>query len=155
MHAPDVALISPYPPAGQRQGGWTGVASYTANLAHALAAESDSVTVVAPREPGEPAVADEGRVRVERSFERGIGAVPAAVRAALRTGADVVHLQHEAFLYGGPASVPRLVSGLASLRPSRARGGVTMHHVGDSRTVDRRFTRMHPVAAPPALARAR
>jgi glycosyltransferase involved in cell wall biosynthesis len=154
MHAPDVALISPYPPAGQRHGGWTGVASYTANLAHALAAESGSVTVVAPREPGEPAVADLGRVRVERSFERGAGAVPAAMRAARRTGADVVHLQHEAFLYGGPASVPGLVSGLASLRRSRVGAVVTMHHVVDSRTVDRSFTRMHRVAAPPAVARA-
>jgi glycosyltransferase involved in cell wall biosynthesis len=154
MHAPDVALISPYPPAGQRHGGWTGVASYTANLAHALAAESGSVTVVAPREPGEPAVADLGRVRIERSFERGARAVPAAMRAARRTGADVVHLQHEAFLYGGPASVPGLVSGLASLRRSRVAAVVTMHHVVDSRTVDRSFTRMHRVAAPPAVARA-
>src|SRR5258705_4898151 len=111
MPAPDVALISPYPPAGQLHGGWTGVASYTANLAHALAAESGSVTVVAPRERGEPAAADHDGVHVERSFERGVGAVPAAMRAALRTGADVVHLQHEAFLYGGPASLPRLPSG--------------------------------------------
>jgi glycosyltransferase involved in cell wall biosynthesis len=154
MHAPDVALISPYPPAGQRHGGWTGVASYTANLAHALAAEAGPVTVVAPREPGEPAIADHGPVRIERSFERGVGAVPAAVRAALRTGADIVHLQHEAFLYGGPASVPGLVSGLAALRRSRVRGVVTMHHVVDSRTVDRSFTRMHRVAAPPVVARA-
>jgi glycosyltransferase involved in cell wall biosynthesis len=154
VHGPDIALISPYPPAGQRHGGWTGVASYTANLAHALAAESDSVTVVAPREQGEPAVTDDGPVRVERSFERGAGAVPAAVRAARRTGADVVHLQHEAFLYGGPASVPGLVSGLAALRRSQARGVVTMHHVVDSRTIDRSFTRMHRVAAPPAVARA-
>jgi glycosyltransferase involved in cell wall biosynthesis len=152
--APEVALISPYPRVGERHGGWTGVASYTANLAHALADSGGSITVVAPSEPGEPAEADDGPVRVERPFERGAGAVPAAIRAALRTDPDVVHLQHEAFLYGGPASVPGLVTGLTTLRRSGTPGVVTMHHVVDSRTVDRSFTRMHRVAAPPAVARA-
>jgi glycosyltransferase involved in cell wall biosynthesis len=151
---PDVALISPYPPAGERHGGWTGVAPYTANLAHALVERGADVSVVAPSEPGEPAVADDGPIRVERPFERGPGAVPAAVRAARDTGADVVHLQHEAFLYGGPSSVPGLVTGLTSLRRSGAGGVVTMHHVVDGRTVDRAFTRMHRVKAPPAVARA-
>jgi glycosyltransferase involved in cell wall biosynthesis len=151
---PDVALISPYPPAGERHGGWTGVASYTANLAHALAGCGSDVTVVAPSEPGEPAVADDGPVHVERPFERGAAAVPAAVRAARSTGAEVVHLQHEAFLYGGPASVPGLVTGLTALRRSGTHGVVTMHHVVDGRTVDRSFTRMHRVKAPPAVARA-
>jgi glycosyltransferase involved in cell wall biosynthesis len=65
-----------------------------------------------------------------------------------------VHLQHEAFLYGGPSSVPGLVAGLSSLRRSGAGGVVTMHHVVDGRTVDRSFTRMHRVKAPPAVARA-
>jgi glycosyltransferase involved in cell wall biosynthesis len=152
--APDVALISPYPPAGERHGGWTGVASYTANLAHALADSGADVSVIAPAEPGEPAVADDGPIRVKRPFARGPRAVPAAIRAARRTGAGVVHLQHEAFLYGGPASVPGLVGGLTSLRRSRARTVVTMHHVVDGRTVDRGFTRMHRVNAPPAVARA-
>jgi glycosyltransferase involved in cell wall biosynthesis len=154
MPAPDVALISPYPPAGERHGGWTGVASYSANLAHALADQGASVRVVAPSEPGEPPVTDDGPVRVERPFDRGAGAVPAAVRAARRSGADVVHLQHEAFLYGGPSSVPGLVGGLSALRRARARTVVTMHHVVDSRSVDRTFTRMHRVKAPPTVARA-
>ena len=46
---PDVALIAPYPPAGERHGGHSGVASYTANLAHGLAAAGLDVEVVAPR----------------------------------------------------------------------------------------------------------
>ena len=154
MPAPDVALISPYPPAGERHGGWTGVAPYAAHLAHALSESGAAVTVVAPSEAGEPAVSDDGPVRVERPFERGVAAVPAAVRAARRTGADVIHLQHEAFLYGGPSSVPGLVAGLTALRRSRSHGVVTMHHVVDGRTVDRSFTRMHRVGAPPAVARA-
>jgi glycosyltransferase involved in cell wall biosynthesis len=50
--------------------------------------------------------------------------------------------------------VPGLVTGLTSLRRSGARGVVTMHHVVDGRTVNRAFTRMHRVKAPPAVARA-
>jgi glycosyltransferase involved in cell wall biosynthesis len=151
---PDVALISPYPPRGERHGGWTGVASYTANLARALSECGADVAVVAPSEDGEPALAADGPVRVERPFGRGAAAVPSAVRAACRTGADVVHLQHEAFLYGGPSSVPGLVTGLSSLRRARPGSVVTMHHVVDSRSVDRSFTRMHRVKAPPSVARA-
>ena len=39
MSAPDVALISQFPSLGERHGGWTGVASYSANLAGALGDE--------------------------------------------------------------------------------------------------------------------
>jgi glycosyltransferase involved in cell wall biosynthesis len=151
---PDIALITPYPPAGERHGGWTGVASYSANLAHALSDNGANVHVIAPSEPGEPAFAQDGDVTVERPFERGAAAVPTAVRAARRTGAEVVHLQHEAFLYGGPSSVPGLVSGLTVLRRSAPGTVVTMHHVVDPRTVDRSFTRMHRVKAPATVARA-
>jgi glycosyltransferase involved in cell wall biosynthesis len=154
VRAPDVALIAPYPPGGQRHGGSSGVASYTANLAHALAGEGAGVTVVAPTERGEPTVGADGPVRVERRFARGAGAVPAAVRAAQATGAPAVHLQHEVFLYGGPSSVPGLVAGLADLRRRGTASVVTMHHVVDGEAVDRDFTRLHRVAAPAAVARA-
>jgi glycosyltransferase involved in cell wall biosynthesis len=63
-------------------------------------------------------------------------------------------MQHEAFLYGGPSSVPGLVAGLNGLRRSGAGSVVTMHHVVDGRTVDRSFARMHRVKAPAAVARA-
>ena len=49
MSAPDVALISPFPAVGERHGGWTGVASYTANLASALDDAGARVTVLASR----------------------------------------------------------------------------------------------------------
>jgi glycosyltransferase involved in cell wall biosynthesis len=154
MSAPDVALISPYPPSGVRHGGASGVASYTANLAHAIAAEGGSVTVVAAQEDREQTVASDGPVRVERRFRRGARAVPAAIRAARRTGARAVHLQHEVFLYGGATSVPGLVAGLADLRRSPSGGVVTMHHVVDGDTVDDDFARMHRVAAPQPVVRA-
>ena len=151
--APDVALISPYPPQGSRHGGWTGVASYAGNLANALAAAGARVTVIAPEERGQPHVTDDGPIRVERSFARGVGALPAAARAAKRTGAPVAHLQHEAFLYGGPESVPGLVPALESLRRAGVGLTATMHHVVDPATVDAGFTRLHRVRVPAGVAR--
>ena len=154
MPAPDVALISPYPPPGERHGGWTGVASYAANLAGALADAGAQVCVVAPEEPGVPAVARDGAVEVRRDWRRGAAALPSAAAAARATGAPAVHLQHELFLYGGPSAVPGIVPALAGLRASRRRAVVTMHHVVDPAGVDGTFTRTHRVRAPAPVARA-
>lgn len=154
MSAPDLALVGPYPAPGHLHDGWTGVASYTANLAGALADAGAEVHVVAPREPGVPARHHDGRVLVERAFARGRRALPAAASAARATGAPVVHIQHETFLYGGPDHVPGLVTGLARLRGRRQRTVVTMHHVVDPATVDRAFVEMHGVRVPVAAVRA-
>jgi glycosyltransferase involved in cell wall biosynthesis len=152
--APDVALVAPFPPPGERHGGWTGVASYAANLAGALGDAGARVTVIAPREPGLPAVVREGPVEVRRSWRRGPGALPAAVAAARSTGAPAVHLQHELFLYGGPAAAPGIVPALAALRAERRGAVVTMHHVVAPAAVDRHFVRTHGVRAPAPVARA-
>lgn len=149
---PDVALISPYPAPGERHGGSSGVASYTAALARSLADEGAEVVVVAPREDGAPALDRDGPVRVERAFSPGPAALPAAALAARRTGAPVVHLQHETFLYGGPASVPGLAAGLGALRGRRR--VVTLHHVVGAGEVDDGFTALHRVRVPPMAARA-
>jgi glycosyltransferase involved in cell wall biosynthesis len=154
MPRPDVALISPYPPAGRRHAGRSGVASYTGNLAQALSDRGLGVTVVAPTEPDLPAGREtDGAVRVERRFDRGPAAVPSAARAALATGAPVVHLQHEFFLYGGVGSMPGLLPGLGMLRASGVGPVVTMHHAVDPAGVDADFVRMHRVRAPRPLLR--
>jgi glycosyltransferase involved in cell wall biosynthesis len=149
---PDVALLTPYPPPGERHGGRSGVAAYAWRLAQGLANEGADVTVIAPREPGEPERHRDGDVVVVRPFERGAGALPRAAAAALGTGAPTVHLQHETFLYGGAASVAGLAPALRALR--RRGSVVTMHHVVDPRTVDGEFTRVHRVRAPAGLVRA-
>lgn len=152
---PDVALIAPYPPQGVRHGGHSGVASYTANLAHALADRGVRVAVVAERVAGDPAQFDDGPVAVHRSFDLGPAALPAAARAARQLGAPVVHLQWELFLYGGAPSLPGLFPALATLR--HGRGAVplvtTMHQVVDPADVDRGYTRLHRVGAPATVAR--
>lgn len=155
MRAPDITLVAPYPTAGQRHAGPSGVASYTANLAHALSERGAAIDVVAPHEPespDEPAVSRDGPIVVRRAFERGPRALGSAATAALSTRAPVVHLQHEMFLYGGPSSIPGIVPALSALG-RRASTVVTMHQVVDPQTVDRSFTDLHRVRVPPRVAR--
>jgi glycosyltransferase involved in cell wall biosynthesis len=151
MTAPDVALISPFPELGERHGGWTGVASYSANLADALVQEGARVTVLASEEQGLPSRARDGALEVRRVWRRGPASLPAAAATARATGAGAVHLQHELFLYGGPAAVPGVVPALAALAGRRA--VVTMHHVVDPSDVDAAFTATHDVRAPAPVAR--
>jgi glycosyltransferase involved in cell wall biosynthesis len=132
------------------------VASYTANLAGALADAGADVTVVAAHVTGaddEPDDFLDDRVRVVRRYELGPRALPDAARAACSLGARIVHLQWELFLYGGPRSLPGLVPALRTLRRSDAAIVTTMHQVLDPRAIDRAATELHRIDAPAPVAR--
>ncbi|MGH2699987.1 MAG: glycosyltransferase, partial [Actinomycetota bacterium] len=144
----------PYPSVGERQGGNGGVSSYSANLARALRDQGLGVTVIAPFQRGCPPVEVDAGVEVRRTFDLGARALPRAARAAVGTGASVVHLQHEMFLYGGPSWIAGLPAGLGILRRAGAGPVVTMHQVVEPATVDASFTRLHRVRVPAPVARA-
>jgi glycosyltransferase involved in cell wall biosynthesis len=171
----DVTLVSPYPTCkpspesggnapgrpgtaggeGTDGGGSrSGVAWYTRSLAQSLTARGARVHVVAPGEAGSLRTEMDGAVQVDRCFERGPAGPLRAVGAAVATGAPVVHVQHEAFLYGGPDSVPGVLLALARLRQARRGPVVTMHQVVEPASVDRGFTEIHRVNIPPPVARA-
>lgn len=149
---PDVTLISPYP--SPREPGASGVAWYTRCLARALADAGAQVEVLAPASEGDHRTEHDGPVRVSRPFRRGATGPAQAAAAAVATRSPVVHFQHEAFLYGGPESVPSVLMGLARLRRAGRGPAVTMHQVVDPVAVDRRFTEMHRVSLPAPVARA-
>jgi glycosyltransferase involved in cell wall biosynthesis len=110
--------------------------------------------VLAAEEAGRRTVEMDGQVRVERCFRPGPGALLAATRAARASGAPVVHLQHELFLYGGVSTIPGM---LAALWPTSEAGSatvVTMHQVVDPAAVDRSFVRLHRIRVPAMAARA-
>lgn len=153
MSKPDVTLIGPYPPPGKRHAGRSGVASYTANLARALAASGAEVMVVAPLEEGEPPVSRDGPVQVERRFRRGSRGLLHATEAVRSLGARLVHLQLELFLYGGPSALLSLPVALHRLR-GIARTVITLHQVVDPGWVDGGFVHTHRVRAPAPVARA-
>jgi glycosyltransferase involved in cell wall biosynthesis len=158
---PDVAFVAPYPPAGIRHGGHSGVASYTANLATALAAEGVRVAVVAPFLPeptdrgqrAEPDDFTDGDVVVRRRFPLGANALPRAAAAVAAVGGPLVHLQWEMFLYGGAGALRGLVPSLYGLRQSPSPLVTTMHQVLDPATIDRTTTSLHRVGVPAPLAR--
>lgn len=152
--AKTIALVGPYPKPGQRHEGSSGVASYTANLAHALVANGARVTVVAAREEGAVDDHADGPVLVRRAFDRGSRALPTAALAAAQLDPDVVHVQLELFLYGGPSALLGAAPALASLRRRGFGPVVTLHQVVDPDHVDRDYTRLHGVAAPALAARA-
>jgi glycosyltransferase involved in cell wall biosynthesis len=151
---PDVALIAPYPQRGERHGGHSGVASYTVNLAEALAQQGANVVVVAPRLSGEPTRHKDGGVDVRRTFGLGRRALPAAMSAAALTGAPIVHLQFELFLYGGAASLVGLPHALGRARWGLGESSLvtTMHQIVDASVVDRGYTRLHRVGVPAPIA---
>ena len=151
---PDLALIAPYPPCGERHGGHSGVASYTANLAHALADRGLRTTIVAPAVDGDPERFIDGPVDVRRAFRLGRRALPMAMRAAAATGAPVVHLQFELFLYGGAASLLGLPAALGRGRWALGESSLvtTMHQVVDPATIDREYAHLHRVGIPAPVA---
>lgn len=153
MPRPDVTLVSAYPPPGDLHGGSSGVASYTANLARSLADLGLDVAVVAPHEsPDDPAVHTDGPVRVHRSGPRGGRALGDAVRVAAQLDGGITHVQHEWFLWGGPASIPDTFRGLRHLRTRTTRPTVaTMHQVVRRGAVDRAFTDVHDLPAAPQM----
>jgi len=152
VQRPDVTLVSAYPPPGDLHGGSSGVASYTANLARALAREGVDVAVVAPHEaPEDPSLHDDGPVRVHRSGPRGRTALGDAVRVAAELGGGVTHVQHEWFLWGGPSSIPDVFRGLRRLSGGAAPSIATMHQVVRRGVVDRAFTEVHGLPAVPQL----
>ncbi len=148
---PDVVLVSDYPQPGRtRTRG--GVASYTANLAAALTHEGARVVVVAPQSEISARIHDDG-VTVEPAWAPGPLGLPRAVAVAQRHGAPVVHLQHEALLFGGPSSLLGLPGALTSLRRSGSAVAVTLHQVVMPEEVGSEFLRLHRVPIPGPLAR--
>ena len=131
MIVDDLTMVAPYPGLQRRAKLPSGVAAYTERLSTALAGQGVAVKVIAPEVEGEPDRARVDGVTVERSFRRGANALPAAATAARRTGAPIVHLQFETFLYGGPSSVPGVAPALATLRSGGQLPVVTMHQVVD------------------------
>lgn len=148
----DVALVSPYPTGDHTAR--SGVAWYTRCLARSLTDAGASVTVFSPGDPPTFRAEMDGRVRVERCFRRGPAGAMKAASAALRADAPVVHVQHEAFLYGGADSVPGVLWSLARLRQASRGPVVTMHQVVEPSAVDRAFREVHQVNIPTPVARA-
>ena len=152
---PDVALIAPYPPRGERHGGFSGVASYTANLAGALAdARRGGHRDRAGRGRRAGARAPR-RVTVERRFGAAApAALPARPRGRARDGRPRRPPAARDLPLRRPAAVPGLARRAAPAAPRAAAG--RRDDAPRRRPAAGRpgFTRLHRVRAPATVARA-
>ena len=120
---PDVALVSPYPPLGERHGGARAWPRTPRNLAHALAdagAERDRRRPARGRRARAPPRRRRPRRAAPSRAARARCTAPPRPRAP--PARPPCTSSTRLFLYGGPSSVPALGPALRSLR--RARQGV-------------------------------
>lgn len=151
-----VGMVSPYPRRGEKHVATGGVASYARNLAEALAERAVAVTVIADTLRGEREGSREtGGIKVIRCWPRNPGYVACILLAVwrYRREFDVVHLQHENFMYGGLFSAgvfPLLVYGLRILRKKVV---VTLHQVPASQDITASFVRSNRLKGPAGVLR--
>jgi len=126
-----VCLVSPYPPPGTRHTITSSMGSYTKNLAEALVAQRHRVIVLAEQLQSLPAVSVDDGVHVVRCWRRGLTFPLRVVWAAMRHRRrfDVLHIQHEFFLYGAATPLLFPVTLLLLRMLARRPAVVTLHGV--------------------------
>lgn len=142
-------IVAPYPrtKAAHGEESLGGVASYTKNLVYGMPESVDLDVIALHDAPQPPRV--EGLVHVRESSRD-----PARLREALLSArGDVVHLQFEQHLYGGPLENARLSQTLRELAKRKA-VVMTLHQVPDLDRVDRQFLKDNGFPPLPFAARA-
>lgn len=145
--------LTPFPRAGDTRPA-PGVPAFVSRLLPAYAAAGVPLQrVVADRGRGRrpPREYPSRGIEVTRAYRPGVRFGGCAAALA-RAHGDVIHAQHEVFLYGGPvasAQFPAVLRVGARGRPSV----VSIHGVVDLRSVDRGFVAANGSGAPPALVR--
>jgi len=98
-----LAIVSPYPPPKLKHAYISGVASYTKNLAESLKIISQSleVFVVSNKMANLPEKYVDRGIMVYRTFKTGPFFILRVFKALKKIRPNIIHIQHEYFLYGG------------------------------------------------------
>lgn len=146
-----VGMVSIYPPPESKHAKLGGVASYTKNLVFSLL-KNCKVTVFANRISHTDDEYHEGAM-VYRCWNKGVMYPFQVFKKLLNSKIDIVHVQHEIYLYGGLGSAivfPLLLCFIRLLRKSVI---VTLHGVIPLSKVDRRFLRENWIKGSPLVMR--
>lgn len=146
--------VGAYPKGGSVQGG---VEAYLCHLAEALHAQRGiplevHIIAIGNDGPGSDVLRKQD-MTLEHTLRRSAWGLLALARRLRTLQPDVVHLQHETFLYGGPACFFLFPLVVRSMR-RHSRVIVTLHHVVDRDEITQEFRRIHGTRAPCWLLRA-
>jgi len=99
-----IAIVSPYPPPGKKHTYGSGVVPYTKNLVDALQKLSSNIEIhiVADQINGVPRTYYEDKnVIIHRAYDKNPLYIFQIFNELRKIRPDIVHIQHEYFLYGG------------------------------------------------------
>jgi len=126
-----IAIVSPYPPPKEKHVYGSGVISYTKNLVNALkdvVLPNIKIFVVADKHKGIPHVYREDRVYVIRCFSKNVLYIFQIFKQLCRIKPNIVHIQHEYFLYGGLLSATLFPLLVLFSRLVAEKVVITLHH---------------------------
>src|SRR3989304_4161881 len=99
-----IAMVSIYPPPNSKHSRLGGVASYTHNLVNSLPKNSVETTVFSNKLPDIESDYVENGITIKRCWNKGVMYPFQVFLNVLNSKADVIHIQHEFFLYGNGIS---------------------------------------------------
>ena len=161
-----IAIISPFPETDDiHSEKMSGVASYTYDLIRSMREAHPNqeldITVLthfteAPNKKEWPVYAEDGShaldITVNYCFPMGAKAYAPLLNTIKEGGFDTVHLQHETFLYGGPATLVMFPLLLWRMK-KYTNPVVTLHHCVSKQQINKDFAKMHHSHIPPILIR--
>ena len=147
-----VGMVSIYPPPGSKHAKLGGVASYTKNLVVSLLNDCQ-VVVFADRMLHTDSEHYHEGAMVHRCWNRGVMYPFQVFKRLLGNKIDIVHVQHEIYLYGGLGSTIVFPLLLCFIRLLRKPVIVTLHGVIPLSNIDGRFLRENWIRGNPFVMR--
>lgn len=130
-----IAIVSLYPPRGEKHVEGSGVVSYTKNLVTSMGGQGHNITVLC-NIINKPESYTEENVAIRRCFTRSNSFIWQIHTQLKKLRPDVIHIQQELALFGG-VTTAYLLQWLVYLWRDRA--VVTLHGVVDPTTINKQF----------------
>jgi glycosyltransferase involved in cell wall biosynthesis len=148
-----VGLVSIYPPPKSKHANFGGVSSYAKNLASSLSNHC-KITVFADKLPRIPKDYSEDGVTVCRCWNKGVIYPLQIIRKISKHEIDLMHIQHEIFLYGSISSAAVFPLLLLFAKLLQKPTVTTIHGVLPLSKVDKQFLKENGIKGPLFLLRA-
>jgi len=143
-----IGLISIYPPRGQKHSETSGVAPYTKNLVDKLALDKSNRIIVFAEKNGKEEYCENG-VRIIRCWSKSPKYVWQILSCVRQYKLEIIHIQHELFLFGGALEAILFPLLMLLLRTRRIRVVVTIHGVVSLKKLDKDFIKANNYNYPP------